>query len=840
MDAGSEGAIMVSMMTSLNGEWNLQKSGSREIIPATVPGCVHSDLLAAKKIDDPFVGDNEEKLRWIYKESWIYSREFEVDRGSLNCDRLLLCCDGLDTVAKIYINGKLLAETDNMFRKWEFDVKGVVQPGKNEIRLRFDSPLDYIQGKQKVRKIDYPYAPYQVPSGSLIRKEPCSFGWDWAPCLATCGIWKPICLLAFNTARLGEIMILQDHTSQKNVKLKINVGVEKISSAKLSIRATLAFNGTTVCRELQPVNGNRGEISIDVKNPQLWWPRNMGRQNLYELAVEIFDERGEAIDCKRFRIGLRTLSLIREKDRWGESFYFQVNGVPFFAKGANWIPADAIATRQTPEKYRQLLSSAAEANMNMIRVWGGGFYESDIFYDLCDELGLCVWQDFMFACAPYPLEDKEFVKNAMIEMEQNVSRLRNHACIALWCGNNEIESCGYAAEKADSGHMSLKLYRLFFEKMIPDMLAKLAPQHSYLSGSPYKEAGKHYNPDVWTDNQGRGDAHIWSVWHGRKPFEFYRTCEHRFASEFGFQSFPEPATVSTFTKPTERNITSYVMEHHQRSGIGNTVIMQYMLDWFRMPKDFNSTLWASQILQSLAMKYACEHWRRLMPRSMGALIWQLNDTWPGASWSGIDYFGQWKAMHFSARRFFAPLMVSAVEDLKSGKVQPHVTCDLLEPLKCKLLWKLTNLEGKLLRKGQQYVLAKAGKDTPAAELNFKSELEKNGPRNMLLWLELSGKGQPVSENLVLFARPKHLELPDPQISFNVRATENCGFLVTVESQKPALWVWLEIVGMHLKCSDNFINLEPGKPVQITVSPSKPMKIGQFVRKLKVRSLFNTY
>ncbi len=827
-------------LISLNGKWNLQKHGSRETIPATVPGCVHIDLLAAKKIDDPFVGDNEDKLRWIYRESWIYSRKFEVDRDYLNSERLLLCCEGLDTVAKIYINGKLIASTDNMFRKWEFDVRGVVQSGKNEIRICFDSPIDYIQDKQKIRKIDYPSAPHQVPSGSLIRKEPCSFGWDWGPCLATCGIWRPIYLIAINTARLSDIMVMQDHSNQKNVKLKINVELEEVSSAKISTKATLTFNGTIVGQQLHHVSGERGEFNIDVKNPQLWWPRNMGHQNLYELAVEIFDERGEAIDCKRFRIGLRTLKLIREKDRWGESFYFQVNGVPFFAKGANWVPADAIAARLTPEKYKQLLSSAAEANMNMIRVWGGGFYEPDIFYDLCDELGLCVWQDFMFACAPYPLEDEEFVKNAMVEMEQNVCRLRHHACLALWCGNNEIESCGFAAEKADAGHMSLKLYRLFFEKMIPDMLASLAPQHSYWPGSPYKEAGECYNPDVWPDNPDRGDAHIWSVWHGRKPFEFYRTSEHRFVSEFGFQSFPEPATVSTFTKPTERNITSYVMEHHQRSGIGNTVIMQYMLNWFRMPKDFNSTLWASQILQALAMKYACEHWRRSMHRSMGALIWQLNDTWPGASWSGIDYFGQWKAMHFSARRFFAPLMVSAVEDLKSGKVQAHVTSDLLEPVKCSLQWKLTNLEGKLLRKGQQYILAKSGQNTPAAELNFNNELEKTGPRNMLLWLELSAENQPVSQNLVLFARPKHLELLDPQISCNVKSEENGGFLVTLESQKPALWGWLEIIGMHLKCSDNFINLEPGKVVRITVKPDKSMTIRQFVRRLKVRSLFDTY
>ena len=308
---------MMLNMINLNGKWTLQKHGNREIIPATVPGCVHSDLLAAEKIDDPFVGDNEDKLRWIYRESWIYSREFEIDRDSLNSERLLLCCDGLDTVAKIYINGKLIASTDNMFRKWEFDVRDVVQVGKNEIRIRFDSPIDYIQDKQKIRKIDYPSAPYQVPSGSLVRKEPCSFGWDWGPCLVTCGIWRPIFLLAFNTARLGDIMILQDHANQKNVKLKINVEVEKVSSEKISTKATLTFNGTVVGQELQPVNGNRGVLNLEVKSPQFWWPKNMGKQELYELVVEISDEQGKVIDRKSQRIGLRTLKLIRENDRWG-------------------------------------------------------------------------------------------------------------------------------------------------------------------------------------------------------------------------------------------------------------------------------------------------------------------------------------------------------------------------------------------------------------------------------------------------------------------------------------------------------------------------------------------
>ena len=828
-----------SAVISLDGPWTLQKAGSRETIPATVPGGVHADLLAAGKIEDPFAGDNEDRQRWIYKADWIYRREFAVPPAFLKHDRLLLRCEGLDTVSAITINGKRLASTDNMYRTWELDVRALVRAGKNEIAIRFGSPLDYIAAKQKIRPIEYPSAPRQIPAFSLIRKEACSFGWDWGPTFATCGIWRPISLVAFNTARLSDVRVRQDHSARNKVTLQIAVGVERFSSEALSVRTTLTFKGKPVGRQEQAVRGRAVEGRMAVSHPQLWWPRNMGPQNLYELVVEIMDAQGNLLDRQGRRLGLRTLSLVREKDQWGESFAFQANGVPFFAKGANWIPADAFATRLTMRKVGELLSSAAAANMNMIRVWGGGVYEPDGFYDLCDELGLCVWQDFMFACAPYPLEDKAFVDNAMIEMEQNVLRLRHHACLALWCGNNEIESCGFAADKADIGHMALRQYKGFFEKRIPEMLARLDPERSYWPGSPYKETGERYNPDFWIDNPGKGDAHLWSVWHGRKPFEFFRSQPHRFVSEFGFQSFPEPATVGTFTQPADRNITSYVMEAHQRCGSGNTVIMQYMLDWFRMPADFDSTLWLSQLLQALAMKMACEHWRQSMPRTMGALIWQLNDTWPGASWSTLDYFGRWKATHYFARRFFAPLLVSAVENVATGTVQPYVTSDLAEPARCLLSWTLTDVEGKLLRRGQQDVLAESRRNTRGVELCFKDELDKVGARNILLWLELAAEKQPVSRNLVLFARPKHLELQDPRIIRRIASAGNGAFRVTLLASKPALWAWLEIPGLHLACTDQFISLEPGRAVEITATPDRAMTLREFSRALKVRSLFDT-
>ncbi len=828
------------LIVDLTGRWSLRRDGSPEWMEAQVPGCVHTDLLAAGTIADPFVGDNENELRWICEEGWTYQREFHVPGEFLSQAGILLCCEGLDTIARIVLNGKPLGTTDNMFRSWEFDVRPFLLAGGNQIEIRFESPLDYIKGRQQIRPISYPTAPHQVPAFSQIRKAAFSFGWDWGPCLPTSGIWRPIYLRAFDTGRLLDVSIRQDHADAQRVKLAVGVKTESGSDAEMAARVTLKYGNDVIARGSCQIRGSEASVDLCAGAPRLWWPRGMGEQPLYEITVELLDARSGVLDVWERRIGLRTLRLDCGDDQWGNSFSFSVNGIPFFAKGANWIPADALVTRVTPDTYRQRLTAAADVNINMIRVWGGGIYEPDVFYDVCDELGLCVWQDFMFACAPYPLDDPEFARNAEREMEQQIKRLRHHACLALWCGNNELEMCGFVAGTGDAGHMALEDYRSFFTEMIPSLLAAHSPQHSYWPGSPFKEPGESYNPDVWIDSPDRGDAHIWSVWHVKKSFEEYRNCRHRFISEFGFQSFPEPATVDRFTGSNDRNIDSPVMRHHQRSGAGNSLIMEYMLNWFRMPRDFNATLWCSQILQAVAMKYACEHWRRSRPRTMGTLIWQLNDAWPGASWSSIDYFGQWKAMHFLARRFYAPLMVSAVEDIASGSVQIHVTSDLSDPAECSLQWKLTDLAGGMLREGQTLVSATPLADVMCVELGCCEEIGLHGAQNLLLWLDLRNGSETASRNLVLFARPRQLELPDPGLTCTVEDADGDSFLVTITARKPALWVWLELPHSSLHCSDNFMHLEPGTPVDILVRPATKMSAGELTRAIQVRSLFDTY
>jgi len=828
------------MIFDLNGRWLLQRQGCPDLIEAQVPGCVHTDLLAAGLIADPFVGENEDALRWIFQDRWTYRREFDIPADFLSQSRILLCCEGLDTVCHLVLNGKSLGTTDNMFRRWEFDVKPFLLRGRNQIEIQFDSPLEHIEARQKIRPITYPTAPHQVPAFSQIRKAAFSFGWDWGPCLPTSGIWRPISLRAFDSGRLLDVSIRQDHSDARRVRLTVGLRTESEPDAAMEVRVTLKLGSEIINRGSCQIAESEGGLELWVENPHLWWPRGMGEQPLYDVSVELLDESSRLIDVWEHRIGLRTLRLDCGPDQWGNAFSFSANGIPFFAKGSNWIPADALVTRVTPEKYRQLLTAAADGHMNMIRVWGGGIYEPNLFYNLCDELGLCVWQDFMFACAPYPLDDPDFVRNVEVEAREQVQRLRHHACLALWCGNNELEMCGFVAPKADEGHMGLEDYRAFFDGRIPSILAELAPGQSYWPGSPYKEAGESYNPDVWIDNPTRGDAHIWSVWHSRKPFEAYRDCHHRFISEFGFQSFPETSTVSRFIDRDAWRIDSPQMLHHQRSGNGNALIMEYLLDWFRPPGDFESTLWCSQLLQGVALKIACEHWRRSMPRTMGTLIWQLNDAWPGASWSTIDYYGEWKAAHYLARRFYAPLMVSAVEDIAAGCVAIHVTNDHPDVAHCELHWKLTDLDGCVLGHEKIPLRAEPLASSEVASLDLHQEIKQHGRQNLLLWLELRCGGRKVSDNLVLFAKPADIEFRDPGLKHSVTKVGDQTLRVTLTAQKPALWVWVELPGSSLRCSDNFVHLQAEIPLEIIINTSTPTSAIALETALKIRSLFHTY
>jgi beta-mannosidase len=821
----------------LGGTWTVRKREDSEAIPATVPGCIHTDLLTAGTIEDPYYRDNESQQMWIGETDWVYTRTFHVDQKLLNHERVMLHCDGLDTLTTITINGMEIGSTSNQFRIWEFDVKSQLQTGENTIEITFTSTIPYINAEQEKRYLNLTgVGHHRIDGSNRVRKSQCNYGWDWGPMCATAGIWRPISLVAFDTARLKDVHIMQDHSQSGAVKLDVSLTLEQLVSSTLDAKISVLYRGDVVAQAEIAISGTKAQTSIMLENPKLWWPNGLGEQPLYDVSMELFDQE-TLLDTKTTRIGLRTLELDRHDDEWGESFQFVVNGVPFFAKGANWIPADTFVTRISDEQYADLIKSAADANMNMLRVWGGGIYEPDVFYDLCDRYGICVWQDFMFACSAYPAFDDAFMETVKHEVEDNVKRLRHHPSIALWCGNNEIEQIAHMfVGDPQEGKMTWEEYRALFDELIPGVVHAHDPQRPYWPSSPHSPVGDRGD----FNNPRCGDAHLWSVWHGRQPFEWYRTCEHRFNSEFGFQSFPEPEVVATYTQPEDRNVTSFIMEHHQRSQIGNDAIIQYMLSWFKLPTSFDMTLWLSQILHGIGMKYAVEHWRRSMPRGMGTLYWQINDCWPVASWASIDYFGNWKALHYLARRFFAPILMSAIEDPKTGSVEVHITNDLREPTNGILKWQLTDTAGRLLAQNTLDCAIKPLADTKVMGLHFADHLAEHGPRHLLLWIDLIIDDKVVSQDTVFFIRPKHLELQTPEFSSHIDEQPDGAFAVTITTSTPALWVWPDLPGIKATYSDRFFHLHQDTPVTVTIRPKAPMSRAEFEQALQINSLVDTW
>ena len=745
-------------------------------------------------------------------------------------------CEGLDTLATVTLNGKRVAKTDNQHRTYEFDVKRLLKAGRNTIEIRFDSAVSYVRRADKKRPMPN-WGGGVVTTGAWahLRKSACNFGWDWGPMLTTCGIWRDIYLAAFDTARLADVRIEQTH-ARGGVTLDVAVASETVARkrAKLAANVVVTFGGRVVAEATAPIRNGRAKLSLPIAKPKLWWPAGMGEQPLYDVTVDLVDADGGLVDSADRRIGLRELKLVQKTDRWGRSFHFEANGRPFFAKGANWIPADPFVTRVTEADYRRLLADSVAANMNMIRIWGGGIYEYDAFYDLCDEMGLVVFQDFMFACSGYPGFDEAFLDNVRAEVADNVRRLRHHPCIGLWCGNNEIEG-GLVGDEWSEAGMGWDDYKTIFDDAIPKVLRKL-DSRDYIPGSPHtpgRNRKEYHDPTT-------GDAHLWMVWHGNEPFEWYHSCVHRFVSEFGFQSFPEPRTVRAYTEAADRNVTSPVMEHHQRSGIGNSKIMTTMLQWFRLPKDFDATLRLSQIQQGLAIKTAVEHWRRHVPQAMGALYWQLNDCWPVASWASLDYFGRWKALHYAARRFYAPVLVSAVEKDETGLVDVHVTSELPKAASAKLVWRLTTVDGQELARDTRRVSCPEDASRRVERIDLSDPLAKLGRENLLLWLELHLRSECVSDNLVMFAKPKRMDLPDPAIATTVKSLKGGCFEITLKAKRPALWAHLDSTGTEVLFGDNYFHLSPGRPRTVIASPVKPMTKDQLRRKLKVRSLVDTF
>lgn len=787
---------------TLNGAWELRAETANEWVPAQVPGSVYADLLRAGKMDDPFVGDNELEAMKLMEQDFTYRRSFQVPEAFLQADAVRLRCEGLDTVADITVNGKTVAHTENMHRTWEFDLAGVLQAGENEIEVKFTSPLRHI--REAYAALPAEGSEECTVGFPTLRKTHCQFGWDWGPRLPDAGIWRDISLVAVDAARLNTVLVEQFH-SEGLVELRMTPDVERVTGEEVTCRARVLTPGGA---EL-PAEVKDGVLHADVKDPQLWWPNGLGAQPLYTVEVTLCGKDGRVLDTWSRRIGLRTMEVRREKDQWGESFAHCVNGVEFFAMGADYIPEDSVFGRRSPERTRRLLEDCALANYNVIRVWGGGCYPDDWFFDICDELGLVIWQDYMFACAVYNLT-QDFEDNIMAELRDNITRMRHHACIGLFCGNNEMEMFVHQG-KWVLNHGQTADYIKMYEYLFPRLTKELAPQTFYWPASP-SSGGSFDAPNA----PDRGDVHFWEVWHGNKPFDEYQKHYFRYLSEFGFESFPCRKTIDSFAKPKEQNIFSYVMEKHQKKPGANGKIVSYLAQTYLYPSSFDNMIYASQLLQAEAVAYGVEHLRRHRGRCMGAVYWQVNDCWPVASWASIDYFGRWKALHYFAKRFYAPVLLSAQirsaltenPDINQEKIHEEKTVrisisnETFQQVQGRVVWDICTADGTVVESGSTAVNVAPMSAEWVALVDAGAYSLFDHYVNYRLEDET---GAVVSQATALFCPPKYFHFHDPKLSARIE-----GDTIVVSAEHFAKAVNIDAPDTELLLEDNYFDMQPGE------------------------------
>ena len=792
---------------NLGGAWRMREADSETWHSAHVPGSVYADLMADGTMPDPFWRENELDAFERMKKDYVYQRTFTVSEAQLAHAHVELVCEGLDTLAHVSLNGREIAFVDNMHITWVWDVKEQLHAGENTLEIRFDSPILYCA--KKAEEAPGWESSDATPGFRHLRKAHCMFGWDWGPRLPDAGIWRPIFLRTWDTARLENALMLQaHHDGVVDVTIRPEIAGESAWSAEIT-----APDGEV----LTLPETMAAEQVIAIQNPQLWWPNGLGKQPLYRVTVRLATG-----DTRMWRIGLRTMTVSREKDEWGEEFCHVVNGMKVFAMGADYIPEDNILARVTPERTRRLLEDCKAANFNAIRVWGGGYYPDDAFYDICDELGLLVWQDLMYACAFYDLTP-DFERSIRVETHQNVARLRHHASLALICGNNEMEMFMAGANSALINHRTWEFvptyphhitdYVKMFEYILPAIVKETAPQTYWWPASP--SSGGNFDAP---NDENRGDNHYWDVWHGEKPFTEYRKFFFRYASEFGFQSFPCLKSVKQFTLPDDRNIFSRVMERHQRNQAANGKILSYLSQTFRYPNSFDDLLYASQLMQAEAIRYGVEHWRRNRGRCMGAIIWQLNDIWPVASWASIDYYGRWKALHYAAKRFFAPVMISAEEEgelsqnPKINEYHPapleksfrlNVCNETLRDVTGEVVWALRTPDGAIVRQNQQTLTIPA----MSAKWLDKVDCADASLTGHYVSFAFVVDDVALSEGTCIFCAPKHFEFVDPRLTVETR-----GDTLVVTSRTYAKQVWLESEDADLLLDDNAFDMNRGTKV----------------------------
>ncbi len=828
----------------INRDWKFKQVNKTEWLRATVPGTVHTDLIDNKKIEDPFFRINEHSLQWIDKVDWEYKTTLQISKEDLQNENIQLQFYGLDTFTKIYLNNQLISQTDNMFRRYTFEVKKYLKLNDNELRIVFESPIK--KGIEKYDSLGYklPVSDNDMAEigkvkdnkkvSPFIRKAGYHFGWDWGPRLVTSGIWRPVKLKMWNKFNIKDLYVKQNKLVNI-AELTANVEVEATGS--LDVDISILVNDESV-KEVQyklEKGLNKITVPFQINNAELWWPNGMGAQTLYNIRAEVVSSSYK--DSTSRRIGLRNIELVTEPDSIGESFYFKVNGKPIFAKGANYIPQDIFLPRVDEKKYNEIIQAAKNTNMNMLRVWSGGIYENNIFYDKCDEAGIMVWQDFMFPISMFPYDSTLF-KSIKLEAIDNVKRLRNHSSIALWCGNNEIleawNKWGWKKQVVEEQSQSIadtlwKSYKKIFHEVLPQVISQYDSGRTYWSSSPSSSMGLVSSLDS-------GDAHYWDVWWGQEPFEKYSENIPRFMSEFGFQSFPDFSSVRKYTFPKDWNIYSDVMKSHQRSNIGNETIEKYLHLYYKTPSDFESLLYVSQLLQAYGVTYAIETHRRNKPKCMGSIYWQIDDCWPVASWSSIDYYGKWKALHYEVKNVFKNFILSL--EHKSDSINVFVVSDSLKNINAKLVVDEMGFDGKKINHWEKEINVIPNSSKNYLVLNSKELYDKDNKGKRLLYCKLIYNNKIIVDKIFYFVPPKQLDLPKVNLELFVKKNDE-EILITVTTDNLAKNVFIS-AATEYNFSDNYFDMLPNSRKVITIPKSKIDNIDNIKNSIKAISLIDTY
>ncbi|HIB96648.1 MAG TPA: glycoside hydrolase family 2 protein [Candidatus Marinimicrobia bacterium] len=831
---------------TLTEGWLFRESNSSDWFPATVPGTVHTDLLNNNLINDPFLGNNEEDLQWIEDKNWEYKTIFFVDRELMGNDVIELEFDGLDTYADVYLNEQPILKADNMFRAWRVACKKILREGENELRIHFHSPVRVGQRKLETSPYLIPTSNEPKPVGYQTsvhtRKAQYHYGWDWGPRLVTSGIWRPIVLSGWSSVKIRSVFYQLNKLTEANAHYSAHLEIE--AAKEMQIDAHIALNSKIAGEVTKQTKLNKGMnfLSVDfiIDNPKLWWPNGLGKQNLYQITTEVLS-KGEILDSKEERIGVKTLELIREPDDVGTSFYFRINGEPVFMKGANYIPPDFFNPRAT-KSYEDLISAAKHAHMNMLRVWGGGVYENDDFYRLCDENGILIWQDFMFACCMVP-GNKDHLENIRLEAEHNIKRLRNHPSVALWCGNNENltgwREWGWKKQYNHSDNDSVAIWETYeelFYNILPTAVETFDPGKPYWPSSP---SGKKNE----LQNRSSGDQHEWGVWFGQMPLSHYESNAGRFISEYGLQALPSLETVKQFDPQHWNNgLSSPVLTARQRSKMpwiepgfdGYDMIEHYISLEYKPAKDFESFIYLSQLAQADALKRAAEAHRRNKPTTMGSLYWQLADCWPTVSWSTIDFFGRRKAGYFAIERAYREVIISASDH--GDSIEVSVISERLNNFQGEAIIRLRNTEkGIYLADSIQVV---TDNDQPKIiamydKIDLLSEVTAEGAILQMILLE---KGAVIHQNYHLFVKSKSLILTEPKIEIQTTFQNE---LIHLQLQSDVFVKSVELSSIDIEgfFSDNFFNLFPGEPVKVQFQPKKSG--GKKPPHFQIRSLFDT-